>query len=346
MKIAIITDQHFGARKGSKFLHEYFKKFYDDVFFPYLKEHNITTVVDMGDTFDNRRSIDLWSLEWAKENYYDKLEKMGVTVHTIVGNHTAYYKDTNSINSVDLLLKQYKNVEVYSECTEVVLDKLNVLFIPWINAENYQDSVNAIKVSDSICAMGHLELNGFRAHRGHVMEEGMACDLFEKFDKVFSGHYHTRSDNGRIFYLGNPYEMFWNDVNDTRGFHIFDTDTLTHTPVNNPYKLFYNIYYEDTNYKLFNVSEYENKIVKVIVRKKSKPKDFEKFIDKLYSVGVQDLKIIENFDIQESEEFDIDEEENTLSILNRYIDESEFELDKNVIKGIFQDLYRQVCEVE
>ena len=346
MKIAIITDQHFGARKGSKFLHEYFKKFYDDVFFPYLKEHNITTVVDMGDTFDNRRSIDLWSLEWAKENYYDKLEKMGVTVHTIVGNHTAYYKDTNSINSVDLLLKQYKNVEVYSECTEVVLDKLNVLFIPWINAENYQDSVNAIKVSDSICAMGHLELNGFRAHRGHVMEEGMACDVFEKFDKVFSGHYHTRSDNGRIFYLGNPYEMFWNDVNDTRGFHIFDTDTLTHTPVNNPYKLFYNIYYEDTNYKLFNVSEYENKIVKVIVRKKSKPKDFEKFIDKLYSVGVQDLKIIENFDIQESEEFDIDEEENTLSILNRYIDESEFELDKNVIKGIFQDLYRQVCEVE
>ena len=346
MKIAIITDQHFGARKGSKFLHEYFKKFYDDVFFPYLKEHNITTVVDMGDTFDNRRSIDLWSLEWAKENYYDKLEKMGVTVHTIVGNHTAYYKDTNSINSVDLLLKQYKNVEVYSECTEVVLDKLNVLFIPWINAENYQDSVNAIKVSDSICAMGHLELNGFRAHRGHVMEEGMACDVFEKFDKVFSGHYHTRSDNGRIFYLGNPYEMFWNDVNDTRGFTIFDTDTLTHTPVNNPYKLFYNIYYEDTNYKLFNVSEYEDKIVKVIVRKKSKPKDFEKFIDKLYSVGVQDLKIIENFDIQESEEFDIDEEENTLSILNRYIDESEFELDKNVIKGIFQDLYRQVCEVE
>ena len=84
----------------------------------------------------------------------------------------------------------------------------------------------------------------------------------------------------------------------------------------------------------------------MIVRKKSKPKDFEKFIDKLHTVGVQDLKIIENFEIQESEEFEIDEEENTLSILNRYIDESEFELDKNIIKGIFQDLYRQACEVE
>ena len=344
MKVAIITDTHYGARKGSKHLHDYFEKFYDDVFFPTLEKEGITTVIHMGDAFDSRKSIDYQSLEWAKRVVFDRLKKYDV--HMIVGNHDCYYKNTNNVNSPGLLLQTYKNIKTYNKIEEVVIDKLNVLFIPWINAENYQDSVNAIKVSDSICAMGHLELNGFRAHRGHVMEEGMACDVFEKFDKVFSGHYHTRSDNGRIFYLGNPYEMFWNDVNDTRGFHIFDTDTLTHTPVNNPYKLFYNIYYEDTNYKLFNVSEYEDKIVKVIVRKKSKPKDFEKFIDKLYSVGVQDLKIIENFDIQESEEFDIDEEENTLSILNRYIDESEFELDKNVIKGIFQDLYRQVCEVE
>jgi len=322
MKIAIITDQHFGARKGSKFLHEYFKKFYDDVFFPYLKEHNITTVVDMGDTFDNRRSIDLWSLEWAKENYYDKLEEMGVTVHTIVGNHTAYYKDTNSINSVDLLLKQYKNVEVYSECTEVMLDKLNVLFIPWINAENFESSVNAIKISTSACAMGHLELNGFRAHRGHVMEDG------------------------RIFYLGNPYEMFWNDVNDPRGFTIFDTDTLEHTPINNPYRMFYNVYYEDTPYQMFDTSEYVGKIVKVIVKKKTEPKKFEKFIDKLHSCGIQDLKIVENFAVQENEDFEVEESENTISILNRYIEEAEFDCDKTIIKGILQKVYSQACEVE
>ena len=344
MKVAIITDTHYGARKGSKHLHDYFEKFYDDVFFPTLEKEGITTVIHMGDAFDSRKSIDYQSLEWAKRVVFDRLKKYDV--HMIVGNHDCYYKNTNNVNSPGLLLQTYKNIKTYNKIEEVVIDNLKILFIPWINAENYQDSVNAIKVSDSICAMGHLELNGFRAHRGHVMEEGMACDVFEKFDKVFSGHYHTRSDNGRIFYLGNPYEMFWNDVNDTRGFHIFNTDTLTHTSVNNPYKLFYNIYYEDTNHKLFNATEYENKIVKVIVRKKSKPKDFEKFIDKLYSVGVQDLKIIENFDLQENEDFEIGEEENTLSILNRYIDESETQYDKSIIKNIFQDLYKQACEVE
>jgi DNA repair exonuclease SbcCD nuclease subunit len=344
MKVAIITDTHYGARKGSKYLHDYFELFYKNVFFPALEEHGIDTVIHMGDAFDSRKSIDYQSFEWAKRVVFEPLKKY--KVHMIIGNHDCYYKNTNNTNSPQLLLQSYPNITTYQEVIEVKIDNLNVLFIPWINAENFENTVNAIKISNSKCAMGHLELNGFRAHRGHTMEEGMDSSLFEKFERTFSGHYHTRSDNGRIFYLGNPYEMFWNDVNDSRGFTIFDTETLEHFHINNPYKLFSNIYYEDTSYQTFDFSEYENKIVKVIVRKKTKVKSFEKFIDKLYSIGVQDLKIVENFEIQESENFEITEEESTMSILNRYIDESEFELDKNIIKGIFQNLYKQACEVE
>jgi len=344
MKVAVITDTHFGARKGSKHLHDYFELFYNNIFFPALEEHGVEAVIHMGDAFDSRKSIDYQSLEWAKRVVFDPLSKY--ETHMIIGNHDCYYKNTNNINSPELLLQTYSNIKSYSTVSEIDVGGLKILFIPWINAENYEKTVNSIKASSSICAMGHLELNGFRAHRGHVMEEGMDCELFEKFKYVFSGHYHTRSDNGKIFYLGNPYEMFWNDVNDPRGFHIIDTKTLKLTQINNPYKLFYNIYYEDTPYQMFDATEYENKIVKVIVRKKSKPKSFEKFIDKLYTVGVQELKIIENFEIQEGEEFDVGEDENTISILNRYIDEAEFEFDKNIIKGIFQELYRQACEVE
>ena len=344
MKVAIITDTHYGARKGSKYLHDYFELFYKNVFFPALEEHGIDTVIHMGDVFDSRKSIDYQSFEWAKRVVFEPLKKYNV--HAIIGNHDCYYKNTNDTNSPQLLLQSYPNVKTYQEITEAQIGNLQVLFIPWINAENFENSVNTIKVSNSKCAMGHLELNGFRAHRGHTMEEGMDSTLFEKFDRTFSGHYHTRSDNGKIFYLGNPYEMFWNDVNDSRGFTIFDTETLEHFHINNPYRLFYNIYYEDTPHQTFDFLEYESKIVKVIVRKKTKPKLFEKFLDKLYSVGVQDLKIVENFDIQESEDFEVTEEESTMSILNRYIDESEFELDKNIIKGIFQKLYQQACEVE
>ena len=344
MKVAIITDTHFGARKGSDHLHNYFEMFYRDVFFPSLEKHQIDTVLHMGDIFDSRKAIDLKSLEWSKRVVFEPLKKYKFI--SIIGNHDCYYKDTNYVNSPELLLKAYSNITLYSKATEIKVGGLDILMLPWINSENFEESKKMIEDSKCKVAMGHLEINGFKATRGHMMETGMDTSVFDKFERVYSGHFHTRSNDGKIYYLGNPYEMFWNDVNDTRGFHIFDTDTLEHTPINNPYKLHYNVYYDDTNYKLFNTSPYKNKIVKVIVRKKSKIKEFEKFIDKLYASGVQDLKIIENFEVQESEEFDINEDENTLSILNRYIEESEFDLDKNIIKNIFQDLYREACEVE
>ena len=344
MKVAIITDTHYGARKGSKFLHDYFELFYKNVFFPALKEHGVETVIHMGDAFDSRKSIDYQSLEWAKRVVFEPLKEYDV--HMIIGNHDTYYKNTNDVNSPDLLLQIYSNVKTYSKATEVNIGGLDILFLPWINSENESETYQLIKKTSSKVAMGHLELQGFRVNRQIVMEHGTDGKLFENFTRVYSGHYHTRSDDGKVFYLGNPYEMYWTDVNDPRGFHIFDTETLEHTTIDNPYKLFYNIYYEDTNYKLFNASEFKDKIVKVIVRKKSKPKDFEKFIDKIHSAGVQELKIVENFAVQESEDFEISEEENTISILNRYIDESEFEYDKTTIKGIFEDLYRQACEVE
>jgi len=345
MKIAIITDTHWSARKASRHLHDYFELFYKNIFFPALEEHGVEIVIHMGDAFDNRKSIDFWGLDWTRKVVLDPLSKY--ETHIIVGNHDIFLRNSTEINAPELLLKDYPNIKTYSSPTNTKVGGIDMTFIPWICNENYDETLKVIQKSKAKVAMGHLELQGFRVNRNLVMEDhGTDPKIFDKFERVFSGHYHTRSNNGKVFYLGNPYEMYWTDVNDTRGFHIFDTETFTHTPINNPYKLFYNIYYEDTPYQLFDPTEYKNKIVKVIVRKKSKPKDFEKFIDKLYSVGIQDLKIIENFDIQESENFKIDEDENTLSILNRYIEESEFQYDKTIIKGIFQDLYQQACEVE
>ena len=184
MKVAIITDQHFGARKNSKLFHDYFLKFYNDIFFPYLEENGISVVVDMGDTFDSRKGIDFSALSWAKDNYYDKLSDMGVTVHTIVGNHTAYYKNTNDVNAVDLLLREYENVTVYSEATEVNIGGLNTLFIPWINQENEKTTHQLIENTSCKCAMGHLELNGFRVNKQIVMDNGHASELYSKFSKV------------------------------------------------------------------------------------------------------------------------------------------------------------------
>jgi len=345
MKVAIITDQHFGCRKNSKVFHDYFLKFYNDVFFPTIEKEGITTVIDMGDTFDSRKGIDFAALAWSKVNYFDRLEKLGCTVHTIVGNHTAYYKNTNEVNAIDLLLREYDNIHIYSEATEIKVDKLNILLVPWINNENEKTTLKLIEKTSCPVTMGHLELKGFRIHRGYVMESGTDCNLFKKFERVYSGHYHTRSSQDNIYYLGNPYEIYWNDLEDTRGFHIFDTETLEHTPINNPYRIFYTIYYSDHDYQTFDTRELEGKIVKLIVRKKTDLKKFEKFVDKLYNSNVHELKIIENFVIQESEDFEAFESEDTLSILNRYIEEAEINLDKSTVQKMIQEIYQEACEL-
>ena len=153
MKIAIITDQHFGARKNSKLFHDYFLKFYEDIFFPTLIKEGITTIVDMGDTFDSRKGVDFVSLEWAKNNYYDKLAELGITIHTIIGNHTAYYKNTNEVNTIQLLLNEYKNIICYDKATEIKLDKLKVLMVPWINKENREETHDCINKSKAKVVM-------------------------------------------------------------------------------------------------------------------------------------------------------------------------------------------------
>jgi hypothetical protein len=343
MLVGILTDTHWCARKSSKLFQDYFELFYKNVFFPTLEQYGITTVIHMGDAFDSRKSIDFAGLDWTRRVVLEPLSQY--VVHLITGNHDCYFKNSNKVNSPELLLSEYKNIKTYSEPTEIKVGNLSILLLPWINSENSEKSLRMIQKTKCSVSMGHLELNGFSPYRGHIMDSGMDANIFSNFKKVFSGHYHTRSDNGTVYYLGNPYEIYWNDVNDTRGFTIFDTETLEHFPVDNPYRMFYNIYYEDTPFQTFDIREYENKIVRVIVRKKSNQKDFEKFIDKLYTANIAELKIVENFQIQESEQFEAFESEDTFSILQRYVNESECELDKSTITNILEEVYKEALEL-
>jgi hypothetical protein len=304
----------------------------------------LTTIIHMGDAFDSRKSIDFVGLDWTRKVVLEPLSKY--KVHLITGNHDVYFKNSNKVNSPELLLKDYGNITTYSEPTEVNIGGLNILLLPWINSENQDKSFKLIKNTKAKVVMGHLELQGFRVNKNLVMEEhGLEANLFSNFKKVFSGHYHTRSDNGTVFYLGNPYEIYWNDVNDPRGFTIFDTETLEHFHIDNPYRMFYNIYYEDTPYQTFDVREYENKIVRVIVRKKSDIKQFERFIDKLYNANIAELKVVENFAIEVSEDFEAFESEDTISVLNRYIEEAEVNLDKSILQKMLGEIYQEACEI-
>ena len=156
MKIGLITDTHFNFKKANKAFHEYFAKFYNDVFFPTLKKNKIKTVIHLGDAFDNRKGIDYWALEWAKENIYDKFQKLGITVYSIVGNHDAYYKNSNEVNSVNTLLEQYKNVIKISSPSEYVIDDMEAVFLPWICSDNEKETFNLLEETKAKVVFGQI----------------------------------------------------------------------------------------------------------------------------------------------------------------------------------------------
>jgi len=345
MTVALITDQHLDGRKGSIQFWEFFQKFYDNVFFPSLEKYKIKTVIDLGDTFDNRKTIDynVWSR--IRKNYFDRLSEMGIQVHMIVGNHCVYYKNTNEINSPELLLEDYDNITVYTEPTEVEIEGEKILMLPWINTENHDKTMAMIDQTKAHIAMGHLELNGFEVTPGMIHEGGMEPDVFFKFRQVFSGHFHHKSSIGNITYLGNPYQMFWNDYKEVRGFHMYEPKKNTLGFVKNPYEIFKKIYYDDTKPMDIDVDAFKNTYVKLVVEEKTDFHQFDKLVDDLHNAPVLDLKIIETLVEDDTKDVDINlEVTDTLSLLNEYIDEVEMKVSKTELKSIMRTLYIESCE--
>lgn len=353
MKVAVITDQHFGVRGDSVLFLDYYEKFYRDVFFPTLDARDIKIVLDLGDTFDRRKYINYLTLRRAKEMYFDELQKRGIRVYSIVGNHTTYFKNTNEINSMDLLLKEYPNYNVYTdEPVVITIDGCDIMLSPWICSSNSEASFKAFKETSAKIVMGHFEFAGFEVMKGQLAEHGLEKTDFKKFSAVYSGHYHHPSSHENITYLGAPYEMTWTDYDGKRGFHLFDTETLDMELIQNPYSIFHKLTYDDQDMTIedidaLDVSMLTSTYVKVIVKNKTNPYIFDLFIDRLQSAGCADIKVVEdhlNFDVVNNTEI-IDEAQDTMSLLRTYVDSMEIKANKEKVTVFLRDLYQEAMSL-
>jgi len=348
MKIALITDTHYGARGDSIAFDNYFRKFYENVFWPELDKRGIKTIFHLGDCFDRRKYINFNSLKTCREYFFDQAQSRNITISMIVGNHDTFFKNTNDVNSPGLLLNDYSNIATYDRPYTVNVDGTPILLMPWICTDNYNQSMEAIKTTDAQVLFGHFEIAGFQMYKGHENDEGFDPKIFEKFDTVCSGHFHHRSSNGNINYLGNPYELTWADFEDPRGFHIFDTSERSLDFIQNPFTIFSKIYYDDTKDIGYTTEDFENKHLKLIVVNKTDYYAFDKFVEKIYKANPLELKIIEDLsefeaDAMGDQEVDL---EDTVTLLSQYVDSLDTEADKTRIKTLMKTLYVEAQNYE
>jgi len=352
MKFAILGDTHFGMRNDSARFHDFSEQFYRDIFFPYLKQNNINVVVQLGDLFDRRKYINFLSLSRAKRYFFDKLAENHIEFHTLLGNHDIFWRESLSVSSSGLVLGEYDNINLYESPHTVSIGAVAVDMIPWICEENKEDVFDFIQNSKSDICAGHFEIAGFAMYKGMEAQDGINKEMFKNYHTVLSGHYHTKSQKDNITYVGTPVEMTWQDYKDPKGFHVFDDQTMTLEFIRNPYEIFAKITYDDSeplNWEMTNIDPtfYSKKFVKLIVVKKNDHLKFDTLLNSLYNNGIYELKVLEDF--SEFEEGTVEESinlEDTLDVLDNYIDSIETNSDKPKIKSFMRELYIEASNVE
>ncbi len=344
MKVAILNDTHCGCRNSSDIFIKYQERFYQEAFFPYLEEHGIKQILHLGDYYDHRKYVNFKALNSNRKVFLDKIRESGIHMDIIPGNHDVFYKNTNDLCSLKELLGHYtSNVNIIMKPKVLNYDGCDVAVLPWINNENYAEYTDFLKNCKASILGAHLELVGFDMMKGMPNTHGMSTELFDRFELVMSGHFHTKSNQGNIHYLGSQMEFTWSDAHDNKYFHILDTDTRELTAVRNPITIFQKVVYNDQKmvYNDYDVETLRDKFVKVVVVNKSEPYLFDRFIDRIQGVDTHELKIAETFDEFMGENVDDSDIsiEDTTTLLDSYVDAVETDLDKDRIKNMMRGLY-------
>ena len=316
MRFAILTDTHFGARNDSQQFLDYFLGFIENQFLPECEKQNIDTVLHLGDLMDRRKFVNFNTLNQVRERFIEKLEERNIKMYCLIGNHDTYYKNTNEVNSLtELFGKRYECFIPIDSPTDITLGGKVFGMVPWINKENKEECDEFLKNSNADIMCGHFELSGYEVLRGVKFDGGMSDNLLRRFSEVWSGHFHMRHSKNNVRYLGTPYQITFSDLHEQKGFYVYDTESGDLDYIENDERMFLHIDYTDET-NIDDLSEYENKYLKLFVRERKSQSKFDTFVDNLYDAKVGSLTIIENDDSTVIEDTEVaDMSLDTLSLI-------------------------------
>ena len=350
MKIAILNDTHAGVRGDMVEMSKYAGRFYEEVFFLYLDEHNIKHIIYLGDYFDRRKYVNFASLKANREHFIEPMLERDIKMDLILGNHDVYYKNTNEVNAPELLLFESDNIDIIYQPEVREYEGVNLALVPWINPENYAESVEFLMSANADTCMGHFEFEGALMMPGMTCQHGLDHSYVKRFDKVYSGHFHQKSEFANIKYLGSQMQFTWSDYGDEKYFHIFDTDTREMKPIHNSITMFEKLFYDDTKESFetisnMNYEKYRGKFTKVIVVNKDNPYWFDSMLDKLHETSQLHVSVVDDHKHMDlMDDSDIEGVEDTLTILEKYVDGLEIQGQKKPLLDLMTSLYNEALD--
>ena len=224
-RVAIFSDLHLGVHSNSTDWHNYAIEwanwFKDD-----CKRRNIKDLIFCGDWHHNRSEISVNTLQISAD-ILDILSDFNIIA--ITGNHDIYYKHRTDVNSLSIFKKR-KNVTILNDPETIEAFDRTITFCPW--------NTNIKDVPKSDILFGHFEIETFKMNSYKVCEDGLKVkDLLIKSNLVISGHFHTRHlkkfSRGTVLYVGNPFQMDFGDVDNTKGYYVLNLDDMEYEFIEN-----------------------------------------------------------------------------------------------------------------
>ena len=346
-RVWILGDLHFGVRANSQEWLEIQKEFFEEQFIPTLKK-NVKpgdVLVQVGDTFDNRQSINIKVLNYAV-NLFERLGEI-LPVHIICGNHDIWAKKTNEITSIDSL-KWIPNVQIYKDPKLLKWSNRNVLMMPWRRDEEHEvETLSEYPTANIIFC--HSEVSGLYLNAKVKNEHGVRPTTYRKYTRVYSGHIHYRQEKEKLLMVGTPYELTRSDRDNQKGWDLVDLETMEETFFPNrvsPKFLKFNIT------KLYDMplGDFKELIkgnfVDIFVPSKiATSNSLSTLINKLHGLSRRlEPNIYQDDDIIDKDFHDLDEEiyknYNVMNLCNMYVDNLKYDEDvKQKLKNKLKQLH-------
>lgn len=349
MKVAIISDSHFGVKKSNPIFLKSQLRFFDECFIPYLEKHKINTIFHLGDVYDNRHNINVGVLNEFDSLIFEKLR--GYLICILVGNHDTYFKNTIDIHSLKPYNK-FPNINIVDEIKMERFDNRDILLVPWqVDNNVFIKKIADKNVKDLDVCMGHFEINGFNMNNTKVCDQGIDPSIFIKnYHLTLSGHFHQRKiinqGNRAIHYIGNPYQLTRSDINQKKGFAVLDLDTLEIEYIDNNVSIQYKrLKYPD----YFEKKDIKGNVVDVIVdvSEDIDEKDYQKYLSEIESFEpafTPELKLENNVNTTSNGSYNIQTTEELIEEYVNDIDDLSEDKKENICNKLL-DLYKQ-CRKE
>jgi DNA repair exonuclease SbcCD nuclease subunit len=227
-KIALISDLHMGISRNSSIFEESQLKFLYEEFLVYIEKNNIDTILVLGDVFDNRNNISVKIYD-SVYKFFDRMSNF--KIYILLGNHDVFYNTSTDINSLKMLSK-FKNIHLIEQIEKIKIYDRDFLFVPWqIDNDAFVEKIK--NYTAEICC-GHFDILHFWYNKFKECEAGLMKEIFyDRFKVVYSGHFHSRSNQNNIYYIGCPFQLTRADSGEEKGFVVLDTETLIHEYINN-----------------------------------------------------------------------------------------------------------------